>query len=71
MRALMTRIVPTLFALLCAGVAYAVDAEPPMPDEASVGTVAIFGILFVACCIWFVWYVWKGGKSDKDGTPKA
>ena len=44
------------------------EPEPPLQDNMT--GVVIFGVIVVACLVWFGWYMWKNEKappSEKEG----
>jgi flagellar basal body-associated protein FliL len=48
----------------CAAYAQSSGAEPPA-EHASLLTVVIFFVLFVAACVGYVGYAWWSGKKKK------
>lgn len=63
----MVRILCSFLLALASWSAYAQSsgAEPPV-EHASMLTVVIFVVLFVAGCVGFVWYTWWQGRKEKE-----
>jgi hypothetical protein len=58
----MKRLLPGLFAFLCAS-AQALEAEPPLESH-PIGTI-VFIALFVGFCVAFAWMVWRNKDKEK------